>query len=61
MEGSDNSCRWRMLQAVILRTDSDNICLHFKNIFNKAKLDGNLTTEDFSVVYQDMHILKKDK
>jgi len=51
MEGSDISCRWRMLQAVIFRTGLDNISLHFKNIFNKAKLDGNLTTEDFSVVY----------
>ena len=61
MEGSDISCRWRMLQAVILRTGSDNISLHFKNIFNKAKLDDNLTTEDFSVVDQDMYILKKDK
>lgn len=43
------------------RTGLDNISLHFKNISNKAKLDDNLTTEDFSVVYQDMHILKKDK
>jgi len=49
------------LKAVIFRTGLDNISLHFKNISNKAKLDDNLTTEDFSVVYQDMHILKKDK
>ena len=61
MKGSDNLCRLRMLKAVIFRTGLDNINLHFKNISNKAKLDDNLTTEDFSVVYQDMHILKKDK
>ena len=61
MKGSDNLCRLRMLKAVIFRTGLDNISLHFKNISNKAKLDDNLTTEDFSVVYQDMHILKKDK
>ncbi|RDE80117.1 hypothetical protein DPV86_08870 [Haemophilus parahaemolyticus] len=61
MKGSDNLCRLRILKAVIFRTGLDNISLHFKNISNKAKLDDNLTTEDFSVVYQDMHILKKDK
>ena len=47
--------------ANIFDTSSDNISLHLKNIFNEAELDENLTTEDFSVVYQDMHILKKDK
>ena len=51
MKGSDNLCRLRILKAVIFRTGLDNINLHFKNISNKAKLDGNLTTEDFSVVY----------
>ena len=61
MKGSDNLCRLRILKAVIFRTGLDNISLHFKNISNKARLDDNLTTEDFSVVYQDMHILKKDK
>ena len=61
MKGSDNLCRLRILKAVIFRTGLDNISLHFKNISNKAKLDDNLTTEDFSVIYQDMHILKKDK
>ena len=61
MKGSDNLCRLRILKAVIFRTGLDNISLHFKKISNKAKLDDNLTTEDFSVVYQDMHILKKDK
>ena len=61
MKGSDNLCRLRILKAVIFRTGSDNISLRFKNISNKAKLDENLTTEDFSVVYQDIHILKKDK
>ena len=61
MKGSDNLCRLRILKAVIFRTGLDNISLHFKNISNKAKLDDNLTSEDFSVVYQDMHILKKDK
>ena len=61
MKGSDNLCRLRILKAVIFRTGLDNISLHFKNISNKAKLDDNLTTEDFSAVYQDMHILKKDK
>ena len=61
MKGSDNLCRLRILKAVIFRTGLDNISLHFKNISNKARLDDNLTSEDFSVVYQDMHILKKDK
>lgn len=61
MKGSDNLCRLRILKAVIFRTGLDNISLHFKNISNKARLDDNLTTEDFSVVYQNMHILKKDK
>ena len=61
MKGSDNLCHLRILKAVIFRTGLDNISLHFKNISNKARLDDNLTTEDFSVVYQDMHILKKDK
>ena len=61
MKGSDNLCRLRMLKAVIFRTGLDNINLHFKNISNKARLDDNLTSEDFSVVYQNMHILKKDK
>ena len=61
MKGRDNLCRLRILKAVIFRTGLDNISLHFKNISNKARLDDNLTTEDFSVVYQDMHILKKDK
>ena len=61
MKGSDKLCRLRILKAVIFRTGLDNISLHFKNISNKARLDDNLTTEDFSVIYQDMHILKKDK
>ncbi|STO63592.1 death-on-curing protein [Haemophilus parahaemolyticus] len=61
MKGRDNLCRLRILKAVIFRTGLDNISLHFKNISNKARLDDNLTTEDFSVVYQNMHILKKDK
>ncbi len=61
MKGSDNLCRLRILKAVIFRTGLDNISLHFKNISNKARLDDNLTSEDFSVVYQNMHILKKDK
>ena len=61
MKGSDNLCRLRILKAVIFRTGLDNINLHFKNISNKARLDDNLTSEDFSVVYQNMHILKKDK
>ena len=61
MKGSDNLCRLRILKAVIFRTGLDNISLHFKNISNKARLDDYLTSEDFSVVYQNMHILKKDK
>ena len=61
MKGSDNLCRLRILKAVIFRTGLDNISLHFKNVSNKARLDDNLTSEDFSVVYQNMHILKKDK
>ena len=61
MKGRDNLCRLRILKAVIFRTGLDNISLHFKNISNKARLDDNLTSEDFSVVYQNMHILKKDK
>lgn len=61
MKGSDNLCRLRMLKAVIFRIGLDNISLRFKNISNKAKLNDNLTTEDFSVVDQDIHILKKDK
>ena len=61
MKGSDNLCRLRILKAVIFRTGLDNISLHFNHISNKARLDDNLTSEDFSVVYQNMHILKKDK
>lgn len=39
--------------AKIFDTSSDNIGLHFKNIYKEKELDINSTTEDFSVVRKE--------
>jgi len=45
-------------------TTTDNVSLHLKNIYKEKELDENVTTEDFSVVRQDINsleIIKKTK
>ena len=36
----------------LFETSTDNISLHFKNIYKEKELDENTTTEDYSVVRQ---------
>ncbi|ETS32006.1 hypothetical protein PTE_01762 [Photorhabdus khanii NC19] len=40
--------------AEILETSTDNISLHLKNIYASGELTEIATTEDFSVVQQDL-------
>ena len=39
--------------ASLLDTSTDNISLHFKNIYAEGELEESATTEDFSVVRQE--------
>ncbi len=37
----------------LLETSTDNISLHFRNIYKEGELSQETTTEDFSVVQQE--------
>lgn len=39
--------------STLLETSTDNISLHFKNIYAEGELDEIATTEDYSVVRQE--------
>lgn len=51
----ENNTIWlsQLQISELFETSSDNVSLHFKNIYNEQELDEYTTTEDFSVVRQE--------
>ena len=45
--------------AALFGKDSDTIGLHLRNIYKEQELEENLTTEDSSVVQQEVNSLRK--
>ncbi len=51
--GNDTVWLSQLQISELFETSSDNVSLHFKNIYKEQELDENTTTEDFSVVRQE--------
>ncbi|MDQ7060737.1 MAG: RhuM family protein [Sulfurimonas sp.] len=51
----ENDTAWlsQLQISELFETSSDNVSLHFKNIYKEQELDEHATTEDFSVVRQE--------